>query len=167
MALTKLEKVAFEAIPNPLTTKQMSHYLYAAYPQRVKSLGGVEKLQQFMPYYHEVLEAQQLHTPLGHFLFYMVWMFKGSSLLTDPQFAWFQKEFYAYEKNPNAKSNRFLEAILKRLKCEMREVEKVLEINKQYSSHQDINIILSGCKLNEESKIILTKIEEPYAGEES
>jgi len=167
MALTKLEKVAFSEIPNPLTTKQMAKYLYAAYPQRVKSLGGVEKLQKLMPYYHEVLEAQQLQTPLGHFVFYMVWMFKGSSLLTDPQFAWFQKEFYAWEKNSNAKSNRFLEAILKRLKCEMREVEKVLEINKQYSFYQDINIILSGCKLNEESKIILTKIEEPYAGEES
>ena len=160
MALNKLEKVAFSEIPNPLTTKQMSHYLYAAYPQRVKSLGGVEKLQQLMPHYHQTLQAQQLQTPLGHFVFYMVWMFKGSSLLTDPQFAWFQKEFYAYEKIANAKSNRFLEAMLKRLKREIKVVEKVLENDEDIVSTSSLLRILSSCELDEDAQLIVDKIEE-------
>lgn len=67
--LTKLEKVAFEAIPNPLSTQQMAKYLYVVSPQKVKSLGDVEKLQELMPQYHQSLQAQQLGTPLGHFVF--------------------------------------------------------------------------------------------------
>lgn len=127
-ALNKLEKVAFEAIPNPLSTEQMAKYLSAAYPQRVKSLGGVEYLQTLMPQYHNTLQAQQLGTPLGHFVFYMVWMFLGSSFLEDPRYAWVQREFYVYEKNSNQKSYRLLEVILKRLRKQKKEVEKTLEI---------------------------------------
>jgi len=128
VALNKLEKVAFPAIPNPLSSELMAKYLYSTYPQRVKKLGGVKKLQELMPHYHRTLEAQQLNTPLGHFVFYMVWMFKGSSLLIDPQFAWFQKEFYVYEESPNLKSRRFLRVILKRLRKEKRDVNGVLEL---------------------------------------
>ena len=115
-ALNKLEKVAFEAIPNPLSTEQMAKYLRVAYPQRVERLGGVEHLAQLMPQYHETLQVHQLGTPLGHFVFYMTWMFFGSSLLNDPKYDWFQTEFYIYEKNSNQKSYRFLKALLKRLR---------------------------------------------------
>ena len=126
-ALNKLEKVAFEAIPKPLSTEQMAKYLRAAYPQRVKSLGGVEYLQTLMPKYHNTLQAQQLGTPLGHFVFYMVWMFLGSSFLDDPRYDWFQKEFYTYEENAREKRLGFLRVVMKRLKKKKIEIEKALK----------------------------------------
>jgi len=128
IALNKLEKVAFEAIPNPLSTEQMAKYLRAAYPQRVKNLGGVEHLEKLMPQYHETLQAQGLNTPLGHFVFYMTWMFLGSSLLSDPKYAWFQKEVYKYEKNSKKKRFRFLKVILKRLRKEKKRIKEVVKI---------------------------------------
>ena len=126
-ALRKLEEVAFEAIPNPLTTEQMAMYLYAAYPQRVKILGGVENLQRLMPQYHQKLQAQQFNTPLGHFVFYMVWMFLGSSFLEDPRYVWLQREFYAYEKNREDKARKFQKVLMKRLKKELKMVVKEIE----------------------------------------
>jgi hypothetical protein len=126
-ALNKLQKVAIEAIPNPLTTQQMAKYLRAAYPQRVERLGGVEHLAQLMPQYHATLQAQQLGTPLGHFVFYMVWMFLGSSLLDDPKYDWFQTKFYRYDKSPKEKSYLFFRGIFKRLRKQKKRIEALLK----------------------------------------
>jgi len=159
-ALNKLEKVAFEAIPNPLTTEQMARYIYAVYPQRVKSLGGVENLQELMPQYHELLKKQQLSTPLGHFVFYMVWMFLGSSFLENPRYAWVQKEFDVYAKNSNQKSYRFLRVILKRLRKEKKVVEKLLKMDENIVVTKSLSKIISNCDLDEESQMIVDVIEE-------
>jgi hypothetical protein len=161
-ALNKLEKVAFEAIPNPLSTEQMANYLKAAYPQRVNSLGGVENLQKLMPKYHQSLQAQQLGTALGHFVFYMVWMFLGSSFLNDPRYDWLRKEFYVYEKSSNSKSYRFLREILKRLRREKKVIERLLKSNEDIIATKSLVKIISSSDLDEASSIIVYKTEESW-----
>jgi len=153
-ALNKLEKVAFEAIPNPLSTEQMAKYLRAAYPQRVERLGGVEHLAQLMPQYHETLQTYQLGTPLGHFVFYMTWMFLGSSLLDDPKYAWFQKEFYRYKENSKKKRLGFLRVMLKRLRKEKKLLEALLKQDDKLIALGDFSRMLSEYSLERELKIL-------------
>ena len=128
MALTKLERVLFQAIPKQLSTQKMANYMKAYYPQRVEKLGGVERLRELMPQYHDTLNAYQLNNPIGHFVFYMSWMFLGSSLLHDPRYAWFQREFYRhFVIKPQMKPVWLFKVMMKRLKKQKREVEEILK----------------------------------------
>jgi len=121
-ALTKLEKVAYHVITEPISAKKMASYLKAAYPQRVESLGGVEHLEKLIPTHYELLEANQLNTPLGHFVYFMLWMFVGSGMLHNPHYQWIQKHFYDEESNKSKKSALFQRVLMKRLRKEKKRV---------------------------------------------
>ena len=58
------------------------------------------------------------------------------------------------------KSYRFLRVVLKRLRKEKKVIERLLKSNERYSQDANIFAMLSGCKLNEASNMILSKIEE-------
>ena len=160
-ALTKLEKVAFQLIPKELSSKKMAQYMKSFYPQRVEKLGGVENLEKLMPQYHESLQVEQLNNPIGHFVFYMTWMFLGSDFFNDPHYAWVQRAFYRYfVVKPKNKPIWLFQVMMKRLKKRKMEMGRVLTKSESYSQDADILSMLSGCKLNEASNKILSKIEE-------
>lgn len=123
MALMRLEKVAYSVITEPISANKMANYLKAAYPQRVEKLGGVEHLEKLIPTHYELLQAHRLDSPLGHFVYFMLWMFMGSSMLNDPKYRWIQKHFYDNEApNKIRKAQRFQAVLMKRLKKELRMV---------------------------------------------
>lgn len=154
-ALDRLEKVAFHVITEPISAQKMAAYLNVDYPERVTYLGGKEYLSKLMPNHYEELKAHQLDTPLGHFTFFMLWMFLGSSFLIDPRYAWVQKAFYMLEENPNRKSHKFLQNMLKRLKKEKQKVVKQLAQNEhEILRVADFSRILSGVKLERELVIL-------------
>jgi len=124
MALMRLEKVAYTVITETISAKKMANYLKAAYPQRVEKLGGVEHLEKLIPTHYEQLEANKLNTPLGHFVYFMLWMFMGSSMLSDPHYRWIQTRFYAYEED---KAWKFQKVLMKRLKKELKNTLKEIE----------------------------------------
>lgn len=126
-ALAKLEKVAYHVITEPISANKMASYLKAAYPQRVESLGGVEHLERLIPTHYELLESNRLDTPLGHFVYFMLWMFMGSGMLHDPHYQWIQKHFYDEEPNKNKKSSAFYRVLMKRLRKEKQKVDKALK----------------------------------------
>lgn len=126
----------------------------------MESLGGVKHLEKLIPTHYELLEANQLNTPLGNFVYFMLWMFMGSGMLHDPHYQWLQKQFYHEELNKNKKSSAFYKILMKRLKKEKRTLERKLQKGDSSFYARNLSLILSNNELDEEALEIINELKE-------
>ncbi|NOR55455.1 MAG: hypothetical protein GQ531_04550 [Sulfurovum sp.] len=127
-ALEQLEKVNFQHIKTFTDYTQIAEVLEAVYPERVKELGGVENVSIYINLSSEgKAKAYNIEHPIGVFIYATLTFFLGSGSDNDALYHWVRKYLNNPEADMTKKVDKFVKVTRKRVRNNIRHIEKTLE----------------------------------------
>jgi len=127
-ALETLLKVNFKYISGVKTYKEIALVLEKIYPERMKLLGGVEKVSVLLNLAtSDKLKQYKLEHPISIFIYTSLVFFLGSGVDDDPQYHWVRKYLNSDEPNMAIKVDTLVKVIRKRVRNNVRKIENSLE----------------------------------------
>ena len=127
-ALYKLLCVDLKQIKQMRNYQELVAVLEVIYPERVKALGGKEVLKEHLQYacYNKTIRYN-IHHPIGIFVYATLVFFLGHNVDDDPLYPWVKR--YLNDKEPRMayKLDTLVKVIRKRIKSNLRAIEKALK----------------------------------------
>jgi len=129
-ALKKLSKVQVSEVEKLRKYSEITKVLEEIYPERVAQLGGVEKLSNALAQAsHEKIKTYGLAHPTGVFIVSTLVFFLGADVDNDPFYPWVAKYLKSEEDSMSIKIEQLLKVIQKRIKNNIRNIDKILGEN--------------------------------------
>jgi hypothetical protein len=125
-ALEALLKVNFKYISGFKTYSEIALGLEKIYPERMKLLGGVEKVSVLLNLAtSDKIKQYKLEHPISIFIYASLVFFLGSGVDDDPQYHWVRKYLNSNEKNMAVKVDTLVKVIRKRVRNEIRSIDMI------------------------------------------
>ena len=127
-ALKTLLKVNFKYINTFKTYTEIALGLEKIYPERMKLLGGVEKVAVLLNLAtSDKLKLYKLEHPISIFTYVSLVFFLGAGVDDDPLYHWVRKYLNSNEENMAIKVDTLIKVIRKRVRNNIRKIENSLE----------------------------------------
>jgi len=127
-ALETLLKVNFKYISTFKTYTEIALGLEKIYPERMKLLGGVEKVAVLLNLAtSDKLKLYKLEHPISIFTYVSLVFFLGSGVDDDPLYHWVRKYLNSNEENMAIKVDTLIKVIRKRVRNNIRKIENSLK----------------------------------------